>query len=234
MLKLAPSCFDLPRGSIYASDCSKLREVARDEKASREGKRRQARIDARAQSFLLTPLALSDPSPVASNFRRHPTNASLAPLPLESVATGHHALLLMQDLCGEMSTRETGRERGTRRKKAERGAAFFFWPAGNARFATLSFSLSSLSQHITKYSPRRCAPRGMGPCQASSGGKGAPWRWLPPQQLARARRCRRRASSAASVAKRADDETISDFRGWSIVRRCSPENSNQMMRIARK
>jgi hypothetical protein len=37
MLKLAPSCFDLPRGSIYVSDCSKLREVARDEKDRERG-----------------------------------------------------------------------------------------------------------------------------------------------------------------------------------------------------
>ena len=135
----------LLRSPAWIDLCFRLLEVARGcegRKGSREGERRQARIDARAQSFLLTPLALSDPSPVAPNLRRHPTNASLAPLPLESVATGHHALLLMQDLCGEMSTRETGRERGTRRKKAERGAASFFWPAGNARFATLSFSLS--------------------------------------------------------------------------------------------
>ena len=54
----------------------------------------------------------------------------------------------------------------------------------------------------TLYSPPRCALHGTGPCRASSGGTGAPWRWRRRRPRARASRCQRLARARARLAAR--------------------------------
>ena len=223
--------------------CFRFLKIARGckgRKRSREGMEGGWPNRMLAMFFLLTPLALSDPPPRrAQIFDAPPANASLVLLPLDSLPTGHHKSFLMLDLREEKSKQETGRERSSRRQKGEREGQhlFFFSSAPRAANQVSHLLLSpspslSLSLHAAIYSPQRCAPRGKGPCRASSGGTGAPWRWPPRRRRARARRCRRRRAPRLARQNAPMMKPKPLFLNSRVKqRRCGPENSNQMVRI---